>query len=637
MKTSSILDRIDSPADLKKLTPAELVTLAAEIRETIIQTVSRVGGHLGASLGVVELTIALHYCLDSPRDKLIWDVSHQCYPHKLLTGRREQFHTLRQYGGLRGFTSREESEHDHFGTGHSSTSISAALGIATARDLQGEDYRVVAIIGDGAMTGGLAYEAMNNAGQSPRPLIVVLNDNEMSIERNVGAMPRYLNRLITGKIYNEAHREIRDLLNRMSPNMFSLARRLRESLKGLIVPGMLFEELGFRYFGPIDGHNLPALISTLNKVRDMRGPILLHVITKKGKGYAPSENDPVRWHGATPFCIETGEVEDRPGPPTYTQVFGETLCDFAEERADVLAITAAMIPGTGLSEFARRFPERCFDVGIAESHAVTFAAGLAAEGLRPVVAIYSTFLQRAYDQIIHDVALQRLPVIFAIDRGGLVGQDGPTHHGIFDLSFLRMIPELVVMAPKDEAELRDMMLTALMYEKGPTAIRYPRAMGAGADLTVPPRQLEIGRAEVVREGEQVVFFAIGRMVHEAVRAAELLAADGIEVGVVNARFVKPLDEELLVRLARRYRHIVTVEDNVIAGGFGSAALEALCANGVMSATCHCLGLPDQFVEQGETAVLFDRYDLSAPRLADRVKAVLGIAVPIGENVVEEVK
>jgi len=620
-----VLEKIDSPADVKRLTPSEITALADELRETIIETVSRAGGHIGASLGVVELTVALHYCLDTPRDKLIWDVSHQAYAHKLLTGRRERFHTLRQHGGLSGFCSRDESEYDAFGAGHASTSISAALGITTARDLAGEDYRVVAIIGDGSLTGGLCYEAMNNAGQAGRNLLVILNDNEMSIERNVGAMPRYLNRLITGKVYNEAHRELADLISRIpryGPQMFSLARRLRESIKGLLVPGILFEELGFRYFGPVDGHNLPTLIATLEKMRDLPGPILLHVITKKGKGYPPSEHDPVRWHGAAPFCVDTGEPEDRPGPPTYTEVFGQTLCELADESSELLAITAAMIPGTGLGEFARRFPERCFDVGIAESHAVTFAAGLATDRLRPVVAIYSTFLQRAFDQIIHDVALQRLPVIFAIDRGGLVGQDGPTHHGVFDLTYLRTIPNLVVMAPKDEGELRDMMLTAVAYEDGPIAVRYPRAVGLGADLSVPPRRLEIGRAEVLREGREVVLFAIGRMVQEAIRAAELLAADGIEAGVVNARFVKPLDEELLARLARRYRHLITLEDNVVAGGFGSAVLEALSARGINRARCHCVGLPDRFIEHGSTGILFERYGLSASQIAEGVRSLL---------------
>jgi len=622
----TIAERIDSPADLKKLSLDELTALSGEIRETIIQTVSRVGGHIGASLGVVELTIALHYCFDSPRDKLIWDVSHQAYAHKLLTGRRERFHTLRQYEGLSGFCSRAESEHDPFGAGHSSTSISAALGIAEARDLAGDNYRVVAIIGDGSMTGGLAYEAMNNAGQTGGNLLVILNDNEMSIEHNVGAMSRYLNRLITGKAYNEAHRELAELINRIpayGARMVSLAKRLRESVKGLIVPGMLFEELGFRYFGPIDGHDLRALISTLTTLRNLKGPVLLHVITRKGKGYPPSERDPVRWHGASPFCVETGEPEDHPGPPTYTEVFGHTLCDIADEHNEIVAITAAMIPGTGLGEFARRFPERCFDVGIAEAHGVTFAAGLASQGIRPVVAIYSTFLQRAYDQIIHDVALQKLPVIFAIDRGGLVGQDGPTHHGAFDLSYLRMIPNMIVMSPKDEAELRDMILTAVAHEGGPIALRYPRAVGIGADLTAPPRHLEIGRAEVLREGRDVVFVAVGRMVQEASRAAELLAAGGVEAGVVNARFVKPLDEALLVRLARRYSHWVTVEDNVVAGGFGSAVLELLSARGITGVRCHCVGLPDQFVEHGDTAILSDHYGLSAHRLAERVRGLLG--------------
>lgn len=636
----SVLERIDSPADLKSLDFDELSVLVDEIRECIIQTVSRVGGHIGASLGVVELTVALHHCLDCPNDKLVWDVSHQAYAHKLLTGRRDRFHTLRQQGGLSGFCSRFESEYDAFGAGHSSTSISAALGLATARDLSNQNYRVVAVIGDGSMTGGLAYEAMNNAGQAARNLLVILNDNEMSIERNVGAMPRYLNRLITGKTYNEAHRELAELINRIpayGARMMSLAKRLRQSVKGLLVPGMLFEELGFRYFGPIDGHDLHTLVNTLTKVRDLPGPILVHVITKKGKGYPPSESDPVRWHGTSPFCVETGQPEAHPGPPTYTEVFGQTLCELANEHSELVAITAAMVPGTGLGEFARRFPKRCFDVGIAEGHAVTFAAGLAAEGMRPVVAIYSTFLQRSFDQLIHDVALQCLPVIFAIDRAGLVGQDGPTHHGAFDVSYLRMIPHMVVMAPKDEAELRDMLLTAVAYEDGPIALRYPRAMGVGADLSVPPRHLEIGRAEVLREGRDVVFLALGRMVQEALAAAGTLAAEGTEIGVVNARFVKPLDETLIARLARRYTHLVTLEDNVVAGGFGSAVLELLHSRGIPNARCHCVGLPDRFVEHGETSFLFERYGLSASRLVERVRSLLAYAPARTANLGEKTR
>jgi len=624
-----ILEKVDSPEDLKGLEIEDLEELAAEIRETIIRTVARCGGHLGPSLGAVELTLALHYCFDTPRDKIVWDVSHQAYAHKLLTGRRDRFHTLRRYGGLSGFCSRFESEYDAFGAGHASTSISAALGIATARDLAGEDFKVAAVIGDGSLTGGLSYEAMNQAGLAGRDLLVILNDNEMSIERNVGAIARYLNRLITGKLYNEAQREVFDLLNKIpsyGPRMVTLGKKLRDALKGLLVPGMFFEQLGFRYFGPIDGHDLRRLTEMLRKLGSLHGPILLHVITKKGKGYAPSERDPVRWHGATPFEVETGEPEDRPGPPTYTEIFGQTLCDIAEEHEEIVAVTAAMIPGTGLREFARRFPERCFDVGIAEEHAVTFAAGLAAEGRRPVVAIYSTFLQRAFDQIIHDVALQRLPVIFAIDRGGLVGEDGPTHHGAFDLSYLRIIPNMVVMAPKDEAELRDMMLTAVAYDGGPIALRYPRSAGVGADLSVPPRYLEIGKGEVLREGKDLVFLAVGRMVGEALRAAEILAAAGIEAGVVNARFVKPLDEDLLVALARRYPRIVTVEDNVAAGGFGSAVLEALHAHNLATVQCHCFGLPDRFVEHGEQAILLEKCGLSARRIAERVEALLAAGV-----------
>ena len=623
--TKRIIDGIDSPADLRQLERKDLSRLAEEIREEIVSVCSQTGGHLAPSLGVVELTLALHYVFDTPRDKLIWDVGHQAYAHKLITGRREQFKTLRQEGGISGFPKREESIYDPFGAGHSGTSVSAALGMAEARDLRGDDYKVVAIIGDGGLTAGMAFEALNCAGEQQRDLIVVVNDNEMSISKSVGAVSAYLNRIMTGHRINRFREDIKNFLHEIpgiGKSVFKFARQAEESLKGLMVPGILFEELGFQYFGPLEGHHLDHLIETFRNVRKLKGPNLVHVLTKKGKGYRPAEENPDIYHGVGQFEKETGRIYSNSAPPTYTAVFGRTLVKLAEQDKRVVAITAAMPLGTGLTEFSKRFPERFYDIGIAEQHGVTFAAGLAMEGMRPVVAIYSTFLQRAYDQIVHDVCLQRVPVIFAMDRGGIVGEDGPTHQGLFDLSYLRHIPGMILMAPKDEDELRRILLTAIQYEDGPIAFRYPRGTGYGVPLEEEIRPLEIGRGEVLREGKDVLILALGSTVYPSLQAAALLDAEGIGVTVVNSRFVVPLDEELVGDLVGRHRVLMTVEENVVAGGFGSAVLEFLHARGASPPRAHCLGIPSGFVEHSPQAVLRKKYRLDPAGIVQEVRAAL---------------
>ncbi|MCX7598081.1 MAG: 1-deoxy-D-xylulose-5-phosphate synthase [Armatimonadetes bacterium] len=614
-----LLDTINSPADLRNLSVQQLEELAGEIRKRIIETVARTGGHLAPSLGVVELTLALHYVFDSPRDKIIWDVGHQAYAHKLITGRREAFSTLRQHGGLSGFTSRAESPHDPFGAGHGSTSIAAALGFARARDLRGGTEKVVAVIGDGAMTGGLALAALNQAGAMQADMMVVLNDNEMSISHNVGALSAHLARLRAALVEPAVRRmraEVAQALRRvpMGEAMLEALDRVRDGVKQLVVPGMLFEEMGFTYLGPIDGHYLPDLISTLRQASRLRGPVLVHVVTVKGKGYEPAEADPVRFHGTRPFEVENGLVDASPPcMKTYSQVFGEALVELARRDERIVAVAAAMIEGTGLAPFREAFPQRCFDVGMAEEVAVVFAAGLAAAGLRPVVAIYSTFLQRAYDPIVHDVALQGLPVVLALDRAGLVGDDGPTHHGVFDLSYLRHVPGMVCMAPADEGELRRMLATALALD-GPAAIRYPRGAGPQRGLVEPVEPLEVGRAQVLREGGDVAILALGAMVPAALEAADTLAAEGIEATVANARFAKPLDAELLCELADRCSGIVTVEENAAAGGFGSGVMELLAARG-FQVPVRVLGLPDSFVPHGDRQQLLRECGLDAAGIA----------------------
>ncbi len=595
------LQGIHSPADLRRLPVEALPEVARELRDEILRCVGRTGGHLGASLGTVELTLALHYVFDTPRDQIVWDVGHQAYGHKMITGRREQFATLRQKGGLSGFPKRSESEYDTFGVGHASTAISAALGMAVARDLRGEDFKVVAVVGDGALTGGVALEGINNAGNLRRDLIVVLNDNKMSISRNVGALSTYLTKVTSGRLYNRIEADVWELLGaipRLGGKAREAARRIKESIKTLVVPGNVFEELGFRYFGPIDGHDVEFLVRTLRDVRGMRGPILVHCITQKGKGYPFTESDPLCAHGVTRFDKVPGDIPKKESAPSYTSVYGKTIQEIGRRDERVVTITAAMPDNTGLTEFGREFPERMHDVGIAEQHAVTFACGLATQGVRPFVTIYSTFLQRAYDQLIHDVGIQKLPVRFVLDRGGLVGEDGPTHHGAFDLSYLRAIPNFVVMAPRDENELRHMICTMWRYEDGPIAVRFPRGAGLGVATDEPLRVLPIGRGELLREGDDVVFLAVGAMVATAMEAAQRLAARGISAGVVDAKFVKPLDTELIDRVLEREPVLITVEDNALAGGFGSAVDEYLVWRGYASGRVCNLGIPDRFIEHG---------------------------------------
>jgi 1-deoxy-D-xylulose-5-phosphate synthase len=620
-----ILDLIRSPRDIKELSLEELSTLAGEIRDLIIDTVSRTGGHLASSLGVVELTLALHRVFDTPEDKIVWDVGHQTYAHKIITGRKDRFPTLRQQGGLSGFPKRNESPYDCFDVGHSSTSISAALGMAVARDSRGGKEKIIAVIGDGSLTAGLALEGLNQAGHLGRDLIVILNDNEMSISPNVGALSSFLNRKLTSDFFVRLKKETERFIQgvpRFGKDILALARRAEDSLKGFLTPGMLFEALGFNYVGPLDGHDLGKLIATLDNVSRLDGPVLVHVATKKGKGFVPAEENPALFHGVGAFDRDTGKVhESKGGAGTYTAVFGRTLIELAEQDESVVAITAAMTDGTGLAGFRERFPDRFFDVGIAEQHAVTFAAGLACQGQKPVVAIYSTFLQRAYDSILHDVCLQNLPVTFALDRGGLVGSDGPTHHGVFDLSFLRQLPNMTVMAPRDEQELRRAMVTALAHE-GPFAFRYPRGRGPGAPLADPVPPLEIGRGERLTEGADGTLLAIGSMVNAALEASRLLQGEGVFLGVVDLRFAKPLDSALILAAAEQNKPLITVEENVLAGGVGSAVLELLAGQGV-SRPVLCLGLPDAFIEQGAQAELRAMCRLDAPGIAAAVKDWLG--------------
>ncbi len=608
-----LLDRVSSPTDLKKLPFSDLNALAAEMRQELIDIVTRNGGHLGASLGAVELAIALHWVFDSPRDRIVWDVGHQAYAHKLLTGRRDRFDTIRKEGGLSGFLSRDESEHDAFGAGHASTSISAALGMAVAFS-HGPDpgRRVAAVIGDGALTGGMAFEALNNAGILDLPFLVILNDNEMSISPNVGAMSHYLDRVRTDPRYNRAKDEIARITERLPQGdlLVELGKRWKDSLKEFLYHSMIWEELGFTYLGPIDGHDLRALVDALRQARLVSGPVFLHVVTEKGRGFPAARTDRERGHAVSAPPAPGAS----PSAPKYQDVFAETVIELAADDPRIVAITAAMPTGTSLAKFQSVYPDRFFDVGIAEQHAVTFAAGLAGEGMRPVVGIYSTFLQRAYDQIIHDVCLQRLPVTFAIDRAGFAGDDGRTHHGIFDLTYLRCLPNMTVMAPKDEDELRHMLATALGEIEGPVAIRYPRGAGVGVSTAGPLHSIPVGRAEVIRSGADVAILALGSMVLPAERAAESLAGQGIEATVVNARFVKPIDERLVLDLATRCGGIVTVEENVRAGGFGSAVLELLDAHGIDAAT-RVLAIPDRVFEQASQSRLREMAGLTPSHIA----------------------
>jgi len=587
-----LLETIGSPADLRRLPQPKLAQLAAELREFLIHSVSTRGGHFAAGLGTVELTVALHYVFNTPYDRLVWDVGHQAYPHKVLTGRRALLHTIKQDQGLAPFPTRHESEFDTFGVGHSSTSISAALGMAIAAAKRGEDRHAVAIIGDGALTAGMAFEALNHAGTAPADLLIILNDNDMSISENVGALSNYLARALSGRMYAHLREGGKKVLRQM-PTVWELARRSEEHIKGMVLPGTLFEEMGFNYIGPIDGHDVKALVATLSNVKKLKGPQFLHVVTRKGKGYAPAEADPIKWHGPGPFDPASGKIfKEASSGPTYSQVFGQWLCDMAEHDPDIIGITPAMREGSGLVEFSKRFPDRYFDVAIAEQHAVTFAAGLACEGFKPIVAIYSTFLQRAYDQLIHDVAVQNLPVVFALDRAGLVGSDGATHQGSYDLSFLRCIPNMVVMTPSDENECRQMLFTGTTLSS-PSAVRYPRGTGCGVPVVAEMTALPLGRAQIRREGRSgLAILVFGTLLESARKIAERLDAT-----LVNMRFVKPLDSALVESVADRHQALVTVEENAVMGGAGSAVAEALAAAGILVPTLH-LGIPDRFIEHG---------------------------------------
>ena len=618
----NILQNITSPNDIKRLDRSQLPILAAEIRKKIVDVVSCNGGHLASSLGAVELAIAIHYVFDAPHDKVIWDVGHQAYAHKLLTGRLNQFRTLRRHNGLSGFTRISESPFDAFTTGHSSTSISAGLGIACAKQLKSDSAKVLAVIGDGSMTAGLAYEGLNQAGDThkDKDLIVILNDNEMSIAKNVGAVSSLLSRTFSATKLQSLRREFGEFLKslpKIGDKMYSLAKRSEDSFKTFVTPGMLFEAFNFDYFGPIDGHNLGHLIDIMKNIKDLNGPVLLHVTTQKGKGYAQAEKNPIYYHGVGCFDVKTGAcVSPKSTIPSYTKVFGDTMIELARKDEKIIAVTAAMPEGTGLSDFAKAFPERFFDVGIAEQHGVTFAAGMATEGFKPIVAIYSTFLQRAFDQVLHDVCIESLPVVFALDRGGIVGEDGPTHHGLFDLSYLRCLPNMVLMAPKDENELRRMLATAVAHP-GPIALRYPRGSGTGVslDLTIDP--LPIGNAEVLGEGKDILILAIGRCVEDALTAAkELRDHHGIAATVVNGRFVKPLDSDLIVELAAQIPRIITIEENVLPGGFGSAVLEAISAADIGPCSIKRIGLPDRFIEHGPQKLLREHHQIDAHAIVE---------------------
>jgi len=622
---STLLDTIHSPEDLRKLTVDELNLLAGEIREMIIETTSTNGGHVAPSLGAVELTLALHYVFNTPVDKIVWDVGHQTYTHKIVTERKDLFHTLRKKGGVSGFPKREESIYDVFDVGHSSTSISAASGIASARSLKQDHFKVIAVIGDGSMSAGLAYEGLNWSGDRKEDMIIVLNDNEMSISPNVGAMSSYLNRIMTGQHVTKLRTTIQNMMKTIpgiGTQMIKFTRQAEECLKGLIVPGVLFEEMGFEYVGPLDGHRLDHLIKNFQNIKELKKPILVHVITKKGKGYAFAEKEPSRFHGLGPFDIETGNpVVRSDAHPSYTKIFGQTAVKLAKQNDRIVAITAAMPSGTGLDLFAEAVPERFYDVGIAEQHGVTFAAGLAVEGIVPIVAIYSTFLQRAYDQVLHDVCLQKLPVVLALDRGGIAGDDGPTHQGLFDFSYLRSIPHIIVMACKDENELQHMLKTAVECGR-PVAIRYPRGEGCGVPLDPEPTCLEVGKAEILREGKDVAIIAVGSTVHPSMEAAEELKKKGIDAAVVNSRFVKPLDRELLCRVASSVKKILTVEENVLMGGFGSAVLELFEDEGLYDVRVKRLGIPDEFVEQGTQAELRKKYEIDRDGIREAVKKLV---------------
>ncbi len=614
------LNKIDSPVDLKRIPRQDLPKVAEELRDYLITVVSKVGGHLASSLGAVELTLALHYIFDTPKDKIVWDVGHQAYGHKVLTGRRDRLPTIRQYGGISGFPVRDESPYDTFNVAHAGTAISGALGMAVARDLKGDDFYVVAVVGDAGLTVGMELEGINNLGTLKKKVLVILNDNEMSISPNVGAIAGYLNRVVHGQSYHHLTQEIEKMIlavPRLGPRLLKLSKELVDSAKTVLIPGLVFEELGFDYVGPVNGHNIEELLNAITKVKDNPTPTLLHIVTQKGKGYPHAEKLPIKFHGVTQFDISTGAFHKAPAQaPSYTAVFGKAMCDLAERDSRVVGITAAMSEGTGLDEFAKRFPDRFFDVGIAEQHAVTFACGLACEGMRPVVAIYSTFLQRAYDQVIHDVCLMHAPVTFALDRGGIVGADGPTHHGLYDLVYLPAAPGMVLMAPKDEDELRHMLFTAISHD-GPVALRYPRGNGIGVPLDPGFKRLEIGKSEILREGEDIAILALGSMVYPCLEAATRLEALGIHATVINARFAKPLDEELFCVLAAEKQFLVTAEEGTDAGGFG-ANVAALLHDRRIPASILRIAVPDRIIPHGAPNLLHAKYGLDVDGIVERV-------------------
>lgn len=624
MRKMNLLENINSSADLRRLPIDQLPDVAAEIRQYILETMSRIGGHTGASLGAIELAVALHYAFDTPHDRLVWDVGHQAYAHKILTGRRDLLPTIKQYGGISGFLRRDESEYDTFGAGHASTSLSAALGMAIARDKKGEQHHVVALIGDASLAGGMAMEAINQAGHLKTRLIVVLNDNEMSIAPAVGALTGYLNRIRTAQGYHRFKGEVEETLlaiPSLGERLHHAAKTVKDAIAAAVLPGALVSELGFKYIGYVDGHNTRSLVAALREAKQIKdGPVIVHALTTKGKGHPQAEKDYYRWHATGPFDLTTGKaIKSAAKAPTYTSVFGKTLCQLMEKDPKIVALTAAMPDGTGICEALERFPDRAFDVGIAEQHCVTFAAGMSCEGLKPVCAIYSTFLQRGFDQLVHDVCIQNLNVKFCMDRGGIAGGDGPTHHGLLDIAYLRSVPNIILMAPKDEGEMRDMMLTMIDHN-GPAAIRYPRGNGVGADIDRDPELIEIGKGEILRDGGEIAIIAYGSMVHPSLQAADNLAKEGIETTVVNARFVKPLDASLLLALARTKRLLVTVEEAYLAGGFGSAILELLEENGLQDKVRVVrMGIPDRLVTHGDPKLLLAKYGLDADGIYTRVK------------------
>lgn len=625
----NLLENVNSPEDLRRLALDQLPSVAEEIRQYILETMSRIGGHTGASLGAIELAVAIHYAFDTPRDRLVWDVGHQAYAHKILTGRREQLPTIKQYGGISGFLRRDESEFDTFGAGHASTSLSAALGMAIARDKKGEDHHVVAVIGDASLAGGMAMEAINQAGHLKSRLIVVLNDNEMSIAPAVGALTGYLNRIRGAHGYHRFKDEVEETLlaiPSVGERLHHAAKTVKDAIAAAVLPGALINELGFKYIGYVDGHNTRSLVKALHEAKQIKdGPVIVHALTTKGKGHPTAEKDYYRWHATGPFDLQTGKaIKSKASAPTYTAVFGNTLTELMEKDEKIIALTAAMPDGTGICTALEKFPERSFDVGIAEQHCVTFAAGMSCEGLKPVCAIYSTFLQRGFDQVVHDVCIQNLNVKFALDRGGVAGGDGPTHHGLLDIAYLRSVPNLILMAPKDEGEMRDMLLT-MVEHVGPAAMRYPRGNGIGADIVRAPELIEIGKGEILRDGGEIAIVAYGSMVHPALQAAENLAKEKIETTVVNARFVKPLDAQLLLALAKTKRLIVTVEEAYLAGGFGSAVLELLEENGLQDKLRVVrMGIPDRLVTHGDPKLLLAKYGLDADGIFNRVKESIDV-------------